>query len=73
METLQDSNTKMKDAVGSDDGKEWEKKVDENLHEYISTTGCWTIVNNKYFNNPPCPPPELCSPGKLYLQVSKLN
>jgi hypothetical protein len=63
-------DTEMKDVVGSDDGKEWGKKVDENLCEYIPTTGCRTIVNDKYFNNPPCPPPELRSPGKLYLQVS---
>lgn len=51
----------------SDDGKEWGKKVDENLREYISTTGCRTIVSDKYFNNPPRPPPELHWTGKLHL------
>lgn len=56
--------------MGSDDGKEWGKKVDENLREYISTTGCRTIVNDKYFNNPPRPSPEFLRPGKSYLVTS---
>jgi hypothetical protein len=36
-----------------DDGKEWGKKVDEVLREYISTEGCRTAVSDKHFNNPP--------------------
>ncbi|KAM6493656.1 hypothetical protein JOM56_010017 [Amanita muscaria] len=43
-----------------DDGKEWGKKVDETLHQFISTTECRTAINDRYFNNPPR---EHCTPG----------
>ena len=36
-----------------DDGKDWRKRVDENLQEYITTSGCRSKVSNKYFDNPP--------------------
>lgn len=36
-----------------DDGKEWGKKVDDNLRKYIVTTGCRTAFSDLYFNNPP--------------------
>ena len=35
------------------DGKDWGKKVDPDLREYISTDGCQNKVNDVYFNNPP--------------------
>ena len=54
-------------AVGKDDGKEWGKKVDKNLCEYILTMGCQTVISNRYFNNPPCPSPQLCWPRELSL------
>ena len=41
------------DSTSIDDGKEWGKKVDEVLREYISTERCRTAVSDKHFNNPP--------------------
>ena len=35
------------------DGKDWGKKVDPDLHAYISTDGCRNKVSDMYFNNPP--------------------
>jgi hypothetical protein len=36
-----------------DDGKEWVKKVDDDLRQYIVTKKCRNLVNNTYFDNPP--------------------
>ncbi|KIL55563.1 hypothetical protein M378DRAFT_134069 [Amanita muscaria Koide BX008] len=47
-----DDNTEA-DGRKSDDGKEWGKKVDETLRQFISTTECRTAINDSYFNNPP--------------------
>jgi superfamily II DNA/RNA helicase len=38
---------------GVGDGKEWGKKVDASLREYITTTSCRNAVSDKYFDNPP--------------------
>ena len=35
------------------DGKDWGKKVDPDLRNYISTNGCRNKVSNVYFDNPP--------------------
>lgn len=36
-----------------DDGKEWGKKVDENLREWIEAVCCRRDVADNYFDNPP--------------------
>ncbi|KAJ7260767.1 P-loop containing nucleoside triphosphate hydrolase protein [Mycena rebaudengoi] len=40
-----------------DDGKEWKKKVDPTLREYIETKDCRRDMTDKYFANPPRLPP----------------
>ena len=35
------------------DRKDWGKKVDPDLRNYISTNGCRNKVSNVYFDNPP--------------------
>jgi hypothetical protein len=53
-----------------DDGKEWAKKVDDDLCQHIVMKKCRNLVNDTYFDNPPC------TMGKLqnfYNQISKLT
>ena len=35
------------------DGKQWVKKVDDDLRQYIVTKECRNHVSNTYFDNPP--------------------
>ena len=41
------------EADDVDDGKEWAKKVDDDLRQYIITKECRNLVNDTYFDNPP--------------------
>lgn len=46
------------------DGKDWGKKVDPDLRNYISTNGCRNKVSDIYFDNPPASGSAL---GKYYI------
>jgi bloom syndrome protein len=44
-----------------DDGKEWAKKVDGDLRQYIVTKECRNLVNDTYFDNPPRTAGKFCN------------
>ena len=47
------SSSSGSEADDMDDGKQWVKKVDDDLRHYIVTKECRNHVSDTYFDNPP--------------------
>ena len=55
MEVMVSEADKSEEEAEAGDGKDWAKKVDENLQLFITTPDCMTAVTDDHFDNPPLP------------------